>query len=101
MGIKLFGISGSRAIRSIWAAEETEIDYEHVATHFVKDSKAEEYLQINPNGRIPALADGDLLLCESMAINLYPPRIMAATSIPIRLPERRWPGSGVFGAYQK
>lgn len=71
MGIKLFGISGSRAIRSIWAAEETGVDYEHVATHFVKDSKAEEYLQINPNGRIPALADGEFLLCESMAINLY------------------------------
>lgn len=71
MSIKLYGISGSRAIRSIWAAEEVGIDYEHVATHFVEDSKSEEFLAVNPNGRIPALVDGDMLLCESMAINLY------------------------------
>jgi len=75
MGIKLYGISGSRAIRSIWAAEEVGIDYEHVPIHFAKDAKTEEYLAVNRNGRIPALlderADGDMLLCESMAINLY------------------------------
>lgn len=71
MSIKLYGISGSRALRSIWAAEETGVEYEHVATHFAKDAKTEEYLSVNPNGRIPALVDGELLLCESMAINLY------------------------------
>ena len=71
MTITLYGISGSRAIRSIWAAEETGVDYTHVPTHFAKDAKTEEYLKINPNGRVPALVDGDMLLCESMAINLY------------------------------
>lgn len=71
MTTKLFGISGSRAIRSIWAAEEVALDYEHVPTHFIKDSKESSYLQTNPNGRIPALVDGDLVLFESMAINLY------------------------------
>ena len=30
-----------------------------------------EYLAINPNGRIPTLIDGDLVLYESMAINHY------------------------------
>ena len=30
----LYGISGSRALRSIWAIEEVGIDYEHVPTHF-------------------------------------------------------------------
>lgn len=67
----IYGISGSRALRSLWAIEETGIDYNHVATHFVDDSKAAEYLTVNPNGRIPALVDGDLTLFESMAINLY------------------------------
>lgn len=71
MSITLYGISGSRAIRSIWAAEEVGLDYEHVPTHFAKDAKTDEYLAVNPNGRIPALVDGDMLLCESMAINLY------------------------------
>ena len=71
MTITLYGVSGSRAIRSIWAAEEVGIDFEHVPTHFFEDSKTPEYLAVNPNGRIPALVDGDLTLFESMAINLY------------------------------
>jgi len=71
MSIRLYGISGSRALRSIWAAEETGVAFEQVATNFGKDAKTDEYLAINANGRIPALVDGDLMLCESMAINLY------------------------------
>lgn len=68
---RLFGISGSRALRAIWGIEETGIDYEHVPVSYGADSKAAEYLAVNPNGRIPALIDGDLQLFESMAINLY------------------------------
>ncbi|MFL2526516.1 MAG: glutathione S-transferase family protein [Candidatus Azotimanducaceae bacterium] len=71
MGVKIYGVPGSRADRSLWAIEETGIDYEHVKTNFGEESKADEYLEINPNGRIPALIDGDLKLFESMAINLY------------------------------
>jgi glutathione S-transferase len=68
---KLSGISESRAIRAIWGIEETGIDYEHVPVNYGADSKAGDYLAVNPNGRIPALIDGDLQLFESMAINLY------------------------------
>jgi len=71
MSIKIFGIPGSRADRSLWAIEETGIEYEHIKTNFGEESKSTEYLDVNPNGRIPALIDGDLKLCESMAINLY------------------------------
>ncbi len=71
----LHGISSSRAFRSIWAAEEIGLDYQHVATSFREDSKQPGYLAINPNGRIPALVDqgedGELKLFESMAINMY------------------------------
>jgi glutathione S-transferase len=35
------------------------------------DTRQADYLAVNPNGHVPALRDGDLLLCESMAINLY------------------------------
>ena len=68
---RLFGISGSRALRAIWGMEETGIDYEHVPVSYGADSKAAEYMSVNPNGRIPAMIDGDLQLFESMAINLY------------------------------
>ncbi len=67
----LYGISASRAFRSIWAAEEIGLDYEHVNTSFQGDAQAPDYLAVNPNGRIPALVDGDLQLFESMAINNY------------------------------
>ncbi|MCH8082703.1 MAG: glutathione S-transferase family protein [Myxococcales bacterium] len=69
--MKLYGTPGSRALRSIWAAEEVGVDYELIPTSFLEESKTSEYLAINPNGRIPALVDGDLVLFESMAINLY------------------------------
>jgi glutathione S-transferase len=69
--MKLYGIPASRAFRSIWAAEEVGVDYELVPTHFLGDSKKPDYLQLNPNGRIPALEDDGVVLFESMAINLY------------------------------
>lgn len=68
---KLYGIANSRALRSIWAIEEVGIEYEHVAVNYMEDSKQADYLAVNANGRIPALQDGDITLCESMAINLY------------------------------
>jgi glutathione S-transferase len=35
------------------------------------DLQSPEYLQLNPNARIPTLVDGDVVLWESMAINIY------------------------------
>ncbi len=67
----LFGTSDSRALRAVWGIEEVGIDYQHIPTNYAAESKAADYLAINPNGRIPALIDGDLQLFESMAINLY------------------------------
>ncbi|MFK7896728.1 MAG: glutathione S-transferase family protein [Myxococcota bacterium] len=84
----LYGISGSRAIRSIWAMEEVGAAYTHVPTHFIKDSKAPEYLAVNPNGRIPSLVDGELTLCESMAINLYAAEKWGKGLYPVGLEER-------------
>ena len=69
--VKIYGTAGSRAFRSLWAAVEMQLDFEHVPTNFRGENKAPEYLAINPNGRIPAMVDGDLVLFESMAINLY------------------------------
>ncbi len=69
--IKLYGIPMSRAMRSLWALEEVGVPFELVSTHFLNDAHAPEYLKINPNGRIPALQDGEVTLFESLAINLY------------------------------
>ena len=82
---KLYGISASRAFRSIWAAEEIGLDYEHVPTSFRGDAQTPEYLEINPNGRIPALVDGDLQLFESMAINMYLAKRYGPALVPDKL----------------
>jgi len=66
-----YGTSASRALRALWGIEETGIDFTHVPTTYGADSKAQAYLAVNPNGRIPTLVDGALTLFESMAINLY------------------------------
>ena len=78
----LYGIATSRALRAIWGMEETGIDYEHVPTHYGAEAKTPEYLAINPNGRVPALVDGDLRLFESTAINLYLTKTYAPALYP-------------------
>lgn len=69
--IQVYGVSGSRALRSMWALEEAGVEWELVPTNFMRDTKEPAYLALNPNGRVPTLVDGDLVLIESMAINLY------------------------------
>lgn len=69
--IKVYGVPMSRAMRVLWALEEVGVPYELVPTDFLTDVHTPEYLEINPNGRVPALQDGDLTLFESLAINLY------------------------------
>ena len=69
--MKLYGISRSRAMRPLWMLEELGLPYEQVKVCFAGDTRKPEFLRINPNGHIPVLQDGDLVLWESMAINLY------------------------------
>ncbi len=68
----LYGITASRASRNVWLLEELATPYERVLTSYQdKGSHTPEFLAINPNGHIPALVDGDVVMCESLAINLY------------------------------
>jgi len=70
--IKIYGVPISRSISNIWAALELGIDYENVPIGWHDDSiYSEAYRRINPNARVPALADGDFIMWESLAINCY------------------------------
>jgi glutathione S-transferase len=70
--IKLYGVPQSRAMRPLWMLEELGLRYENVKTNFrTGETRQADYLRLNPNGHIPTLQDGDLVLWESLAINLY------------------------------
>jgi glutathione S-transferase len=52
--------------------EEIGAPYELIAkTTRADDLQSADYLKLNPNARIPTLIDGETVLWESMAINLY------------------------------
>jgi glutathione S-transferase len=70
--IRLYGITQSRALRPLWMLHELGLPFEHLKLDYHGDELQQPgYLALNPNGRIPTLVDGDLVLWESMAINLY------------------------------
>jgi glutathione S-transferase len=70
--LQLYGNPKSRAMRCLWMLEEMGEPYQLVdKTTRADDLQSAEYLALNPNARIPTLIDGDLVLWESMAINLY------------------------------
>jgi glutathione S-transferase len=68
----LYGNTASRTMRNVWLLEELAVPYERVLLNYKnKGCHTPEFLAINPNGHIPALVDGDVVMCESLAINLY------------------------------
>ncbi|WP_421994304.1 glutathione S-transferase family protein [Roseococcus sp.] len=69
--LKLYGTPKSRNFRCIWAAEESGLAYEIVPVGFGAPVKSATHLKLNPNGKIPAMEDGELVLFESLAINLH------------------------------
>ena len=69
--IRIHGIAKSRAFRCIWAAEEAGLPYEVIPVGFGPAIRSPAHLKVNPNGKIPAMEDGALVLFESLAINLH------------------------------
>ena len=70
--LQLYGIPRSRANRCLWMLEEMGQPYELVEkSAHPDDLRTAEYLRLNPNARIPTLVDGELVVWESLAINLY------------------------------
>ena len=72
MTLRIYGIARTRAFRALWVAKELGIPYEHVPLEIGADgARAEHFLKLNPNGRLPAIEDDGFVLWESLAITMY------------------------------
>jgi glutathione S-transferase len=81
--VTIYGVYRSRASRNYWLLNEigmTAGEVPVIQAYRLKDPLAADapintrsaaFLAINPAGGIPAMTDGDLVLAESLAINLY------------------------------
>jgi len=72
MALTIYGQQQSRASRVLWLAKELGLQFEHVPVNQrAGETRKPDFMQINPNGHIPVIRDGDLVLWESLAINEY------------------------------
>jgi glutathione S-transferase len=86
--ITLYGIAPSRTYRCLWLLEEMGLEYERERVRWDDAGEARAaYLELNPNGRVPCLVDGDLVLFESLAINLYLVRRYGGAFAPASIEE--------------
>ncbi len=70
--LKLYGGVRSRASIVHWYLEEIEASYEFITLDMQSGEHLKpDFLEINPMGKVPAIADGDFKLWESGAILLY------------------------------
>ena len=72
MSITLYHHPFSRAANVVWSLEEVGVRYELRFVDIMKGAqKAPEVLALNPMGKVPILTDGDLVVTEAAAIDLY------------------------------
>lgn len=69
---QLYYYPGNANLAPHMLLEELGVPYKLVLVDRTKDAQhSPEYLKLNPNGRIPTLVDGDLVLFETAAICLH------------------------------
>jgi glutathione S-transferase len=70
--MKLYGAPPTRALRVIWLLNELGLEYEMLPVDLLQgENQQQDFLTLNPAGRVPVLVDGSLVLTESAAIQLY------------------------------
>ena len=70
--LKLYGTPPTRALRVIWLLNELGLEYEMVPVDLLGgEHRKLDFLSLNPAAKVPVLVDGDLVITESAAIQLY------------------------------
>jgi hypothetical protein len=89
--LKLYHCREARSLRPLWALEEMGIPYEPILLPFPPRAHAREYLDINPIGTIPFIADGEVRMTESTAICLYLATRYGPTDLTLSPDEKDYP----------
>ena len=72
MSITFYYAPATSATRVHWALEELGISYQKVRLDLAKgEQKSPEFLELNPNGKVPALVDDGTPMFESLAIIIH------------------------------
>lgn len=70
--LKLYGTPPTRALRVVWLLNELGLEHELHPVDLMQDEHhQQDFLSLNPAAKVPVLVDGDLVLTESAAIQLY------------------------------
>jgi glutathione S-transferase len=73
--LTLFGSGQSRSFRALWAIEESGLPFDYKAVNIGQSgedgTQADAYKQLNFQGKVPSLVDGELIVNESAAILNY------------------------------
>lgn len=94
--IKVYGVPPTRVLRAFWVLNELGVEYEVVPVEPLgEEARSPAFLALNPAGKLPVLVDGDLVLTESAAIQLYlaekfPQRGLIPDDIAERAQMYRW-----------
>ena len=70
-GLTLYTHPMSRGRIARWMLEEVGVPYETEILEFGSTIKSDEYLQVNPMGKVPAIRHGEVIVTEAAAICAY------------------------------
>jgi glutathione S-transferase len=69
--IQFFGAPASNSWRTHYMLEECGLHYDYYKIDSTDRAAREQFLQLNPSGKIPYLIDGPVRMSESIAMNFY------------------------------
>ena len=67
----IYGSPKSRTLRCLWLLEQLGVEYKHENVVPGEETSKQWFRDLNPNGKIPAFKDGDVVIFESAAICCY------------------------------
>jgi glutathione S-transferase len=95
--VTLFHAPNTRSSGALTLLEELGADFDlHVLNFKLAEQKGQDYLAVNPMGKVPAVKHGDALITEQVAVFLYLADLYPASGLappigdPLRGPYLRW-----------